>query len=115
MRSEAAATYRKLSNNVKQQQKQSHCPTKKEYSKHVINVETTTKIITLSDQRGILQTCNQAAISWRASDDRQISLSASAERAFANFRDKKTSYFTMANFRNKNNACPSVGSPAQAL
>ena len=57
----------------------------------------------------------QAAISWRASDDRQISLSASAERAFANFRDKKTSYFTMANFCNKNNACPSVGSPAQAL
>ena len=57
----------------------------------------------------------QAAISWRASDDRQISLSASAELAFSNFRDKKTSYFTMANFRNKNNACPSVGSPAQAL
>ena len=32
---------------------------------------------------------NQAAISWRASGDRQISLNASAERAFANFRDKK--------------------------
>ena len=31
----------------------------------------------------------QAAISWRASGDRQISLNASAERAFANFRDKK--------------------------
>ena len=31
----------------------------------------------------------QAAISWRASGDRQISLSASAEREFANFRDKK--------------------------
>ena len=30
----------------------------------------------------------QAAISWRASGDRQISLNASAERAFANFRDK---------------------------
>ena len=33
--------------------------------------------------------CNQAAISWRASGNRQISLNASAERAFANFRDKK--------------------------
>ena len=44
----------------------------------------------------------QAAISWRASGNRQISLNASAERAFANFRDKKTSYFTIANFRNKN-------------
>ena len=32
---------------------------------------------------------DQAAISWRASGNRQISLNASAERAFANFRDKK--------------------------
>ena len=32
---------------------------------------------------------HQAAISWRASGNRQISLNASAERAFANFRDKK--------------------------
>ena len=31
----------------------------------------------------------QAAISWRASGNRQISLNARAERAFANFRDKK--------------------------
>ena len=31
----------------------------------------------------------QPAISWRASGVHQISLSASAERAFANFRDKK--------------------------
>ena len=31
----------------------------------------------------------QAAISWHASGNRQISLNASAERAFANFRDKK--------------------------
>ena len=31
----------------------------------------------------------QAAIRWRASGNRQISLNASAERAFANFRDKK--------------------------
>ena len=30
----------------------------------------------------------QPALSWRASCDRQISLSASAERAFANFRVK---------------------------
>ena len=52
----------------------------------------------------------QPAISWRASGDRQISLSASAERAFANFCDKKhrmlllqifaTSFFT--HFCNKN-------------
>ena len=54
----------------------------------------------------------QAAISWRASGNRQISLNASAERAFANFRDKKhrilqlqifatkTSFFT--HFCNKN-------------
>ena len=45
---------------------------------------------------------SQAAISWRASGNRQISLNASVERAFANFRDKKTLYFTIANFRNKN-------------
>ena len=44
----------------------------------------------------------QATISWRASGNRQISLNASAERAFAYFRDKKTLYFTIANFRNKN-------------
>ena len=45
--------------------------------------------------------CDQATISWRASGDRQISLSASAERAFANFRDKNTSYFTITNFATK--------------
>ena len=39
--------------------------------------------------RGYFVLCrNQAAISWRASGDHQISLNASAERAFANFRDK---------------------------
>ena len=31
----------------------------------------------------------QGGRSWHASGDRQISLNASAERAFANFRDKK--------------------------
>ena len=31
----------------------------------------------------------QGGRSWRASGDRQISLNTSAERAFANFRDKK--------------------------
>ena len=31
----------------------------------------------------------QGGRSWRASGDRQISLGASAERVFANFRDKK--------------------------
>ena len=40
----------------------------------------------------------QGGRSWRASGDRQISLNASAERAFANFRDKKTPYFTIAIF-----------------
>ena len=32
---------------------------------------------------------SQAAISWRASGDHQISFNASAERVFPNFRDKK--------------------------
>ena len=45
---------------------------------------------------------DQGGRSWRASGDRQISLNASAERAFANFRDKKTPYFTIANFCNIN-------------
>ena len=35
------------------------------------------------------KTVTQAAISWRANGNRQISLNASAEHAFANFRDKK--------------------------
>ena len=37
--------------------------------------------------------CQQAGRSWRASGDRQISLSASAEHAFANFRDKNTVFY----------------------
>ena len=41
----------------------------------------------LCSSRGILSM--QSGRSWRASGDRQISLNASAERAFANFRDKK--------------------------
>ena len=36
---------------------------------------------------------HQAAISWRASSDRQISLSASVERTFANFCDKNTVFY----------------------
>ena len=48
----------------------------------------------------------QAAISWRASGDRQISLNASAERAFANFRDKKHRILQLQIF---------VDSPALAL
>ena len=36
----------------------------------------------------------QAAIRWRASGTRQISLNASAERAFANFRDKNIVFYT---------------------
>ena len=39
----------------------------------------------------------QPALSWRASGDRQISLSASAERAFANFRVKNV-VFTGTHF-----------------
>ena len=40
---------------------------------------------------------NQGVISWRASGDRQISLSASDERAFANFRVKNV-VFTGTHF-----------------
>ena len=52
---------------------------------------------------GSLNDCNakvsytQPALSWRASGDRQISLSASAERAFANFRVKNV-VFTGTHF-----------------
>ena len=41
--------------------------------------------------------CIQGVISWRASGDRQISLSASDERAFANFRVKNV-VFTGTHF-----------------
>ena len=44
----------------------------------------------------------QATISWRASSDRQISLSASAERAFASFRDKKHRILQLQIFATKN-------------
>ena len=40
---------------------------------------------------------NQPALSWRASSDRQISLSASDERAFANFHVKNV-VFTGTHF-----------------
>ena len=49
-------------------------------------------------QKMSVVTSVQGGRSWRASGDRQISLNASAERAFANFRDKKTPYFTIAIF-----------------
>ena len=42
-------------------------------------------------------TLGQGVISWRASGDRQISLSASDERAFANFRVKNV-VFTGTHF-----------------
>ena len=42
-------------------------------------------------------TLSQGVISWRASGDRQISLSASDERAFANFRVKNV-VFTGTHF-----------------
>ena len=41
---------------------------------------------------------SQGGRSWRASGDRQISLNASAQRAFANFRDKKNTVFYNCNF-----------------
>ena len=56
----------------------------------------------------------QAAISWRASGNRQISLNASAERAFANFRDKKHRILQLQIFATKT-SCASIGSPALAL
>ena len=70
----------------------------------------------------------QAAISWRASDDRQISLSASTERAFANFRDKKHCILQWQIFATKTmpalalaaphkhyESCASIDSPVIAL
>ena len=81
----------------------------------------------------MMQEClyvTQAAISWRASGNRQISLNASAERAFANFRDKKhrilqlqifatkTSFlhiFALTALRLRWQPCASVDSPALAL
>ena len=48
---------------------------------------------------------SQAAISWCASDDRQISLSASAERAFENFCDKKHCILKLQNFATKCRNC----------
>ena len=56
----------------------------------------------------------QAAISWRASGNRQISLNATAERAFANFRDKKHRILQWQIFATKT-SCASVDSPAPAL
>ena len=41
------------------------------------------------DEKRVMMMVKKAAISWRASGDRQISLNASAECAFSNFRDKK--------------------------
>ena len=46
----------------------------------------------LHDPRGDARE-SQGGRSWRASGDRQISLNASAERAFANFRDKNTVFY----------------------
>ena len=53
-----------------------------------------------SDQADVqrhLLAWSQPALSWRASSDRQISLSASAERVFANFRVKNV-VFTGTHF-----------------
>ena len=76
----------------------------------------------------VSQTSIQAAISWRASDDRQISLSASAEHAFANFRDKKHRILQWQIFATKTmpalalaaphkhyESCASIDSPVIAL
>ena len=67
---------------------------------------------------------DQAAISWRASGNRQISLNASAERAFANFRDKKHRILQLQIFATKTlflhifatkTSCACVDSPALAM
>ena len=63
-----------------------------------------------------IDTCMQGGRSWRASGDHRISLNASTERAFANFRDKKTPNFTIANFCNINVVFwASADSPVLAL
>ena len=50
-----------------------------------------------TERRTREDSATQPALSWRASGDRQISLSASAERAFANFRVKNV-VFTGTHF-----------------
>ena len=57
----------------------------------------------------------QPARSWRASGEGQISLSASAERAFANFRDKKHRILQLQIFRTKNVVFLQLHALAQAL
>ena len=65
----------------------------------------------------------QGGRSWRASGDRQISLNASAERAFANFRDKKHRILQLQIFATKTSfynckrlqPCARVASPALTL
>ena len=58
----------------------------------------------------------QGGRSWRASGDRQISLNASAERAFANFRDKKHRILQLQIFATSTSFfCASADSPALAL
>ena len=70
-----------------------------------------------------LITSNQGGRSWRASGDRQISLNACAERAFANFRDKKHRILQLQIFATKTSfynckrlqPCARVASPALTL
>ena len=68
---------------------------------------------------GVMRKClscervNQGGRSWRASGDRQISLNASAERAFTNFRDKKHRILQLQFFATKTLFfCASADSPA---
>ena len=59
---------------------------------------------------------NQGGRSWRASGDRQISLNASAERALANFRDKKHRILQLQIFATSTLFfCASADSPVLAL
>ena len=53
------------------------------------NIESTYQMMKIIKSRTQWIDTKLGGRSWRASGDRQISLNASAERAFANFRDKK--------------------------
>ena len=61
----------------------------KQATEFVVEIPQKTEAPGEADNTGIWVLCPQGGRSWRASGDHQISLNASAERAFANFRDKK--------------------------
>ena len=73
-----------------------------------------TQAATVDAKLKVIKVAEVVATSWRASGNRQISLSACAERAFANFRDKKHRILQWQIFATKT-SCTSVDSPAPAL